>query len=198
MSRATRLTADAASLARDRDSEPTQEQHFDAEEGEQLGRAQHLVVCLGYAQLRLWLLRLLRLLGRSDWRGGRGERIECGTPGRRAALRHRRTRHGEKDERDGDRGQRAACATVSDSRRGAVSGQASITLTFHLSPQGPFDSFGVHFYEPLCWARLPGGGPHEEVGGATLASPALPGTPQLASRKDDHSSVTCLEADWVI
>jgi hypothetical protein len=127
MSRATRPAPDAAALAGDRDSEPTQKQHLDAEEGQQLGRAQHLVVCLGGGQLRLWLLRLLRLLGRSDWRGGRSERTERGAPGRGAALRHRPTRHGEKDQRDGDRGQRAACGTVSDAPRGAVSCQAAIS-----------------------------------------------------------------------
>jgi hypothetical protein len=127
MSRATRLTTDAAALAGDRDREPTQKQRLDAEESEQLGRAQHLVVCLGGGQLRLWQLRLLRLLGRSNWRGGRRERTERGAPGRGAALRHRRSRHGEKHKRDGDRSEQAARGTVSVWRRGAVSCQTAIS-----------------------------------------------------------------------
>jgi hypothetical protein len=47
MSRAPRLTADAAPFAGDRHPEPAQQQRLDAEEGEQLGRAQHLVARLG-------------------------------------------------------------------------------------------------------------------------------------------------------
>jgi hypothetical protein len=46
MSRAPRLTADAAAFPGNRHPEPTHKQRLDAEEGEQLGHAQHLVARL--------------------------------------------------------------------------------------------------------------------------------------------------------
>jgi hypothetical protein len=127
MSRAPRLTADAAPLAGDRHAERTQEQRLDCEEGEQLGPAQHLVARLGGGWLRLRLLRLLWLHVRGDWRIGRREQTERGAPRSRAALRHGPTRHGQQGKRGGDGGEQAAPETVSDWRLGALSCQAAIS-----------------------------------------------------------------------
>lgn len=138
---ATSSASDAAPLARDRPAERTEKQDLDAHEDEHLGRAEHTIVGLGHAWLRLqrlwlrhlWRLRLL-LLRTPRHRTGRRDRTKRGASGRASAfsgrgrvLRQGRAGHCQQGKRERRRREQLACGATGDSGMERVCRQGSIS-----------------------------------------------------------------------